>query len=573
MKNIYSSRLCLAFIMLASTHLLQAQVADGSIFMQGNYVEIGINECGVYGSSDEPPVGPLGAYHGINMNGLGYIADHEKDGWDVSTEPGQPVFCGDYFTPGSPEEGWAIQVGDVVYENHSTYCNPYEGYWFGDSLPDMPGANVLYSDSAGVKTAVWEGTLEQDSLNLFIRQTTVLPDTALYFTSEIEITNNGTEDLFDIYYIRNVDPDQDLDNCMTFMTHNTIVSNTPASDTAFVEAVGGACGCYFGTITVDPRARVSYGAFFLSPYKPSDAYNGLEVYALEGDLLCDCAVQITFKFDLAAGETTTVSYARLFDAADAPAALIALENIEAPSITADGAAVSGDALTLCEGQSTALAVDGPDGYTWTWEPADYLDIATGTNVVSTPGTDITYTVTGTDGTNTVSASVAIAVSPAIDLEMSSTPGIDGTATGTATAFVMEGGIAPFTYLWSNGATTATISGLEPGAYIVWVTDAAGCEATAAVTVGLANNLFDFDAEKVFQVYPNPATSAVTIDLTAIAGLQNHLQITNMNGAMVWETANTNTQLIQIDVADWPAGIYLLQINNEAGSFIQRLTVD
>lgn len=235
--------------------------------------------------------------------------------------------------------------------------------------------------------------------------------------------------------------------------------------------------------------------------------------------------------------------------------------------------MSGDALTLCEGQSTALAVDGPDGYTWTWEPADYLDIVTGTNVVSTPGTDITYTVTGTDGTNTVSASVAIAVSPAIDLEMSSTPGIDGTATGTATAFVMEGGIAPFTYLWSNGATTATISGLEPGAYIVWVTDAAGCEATAAVTVGLANNLFDFDAEKVFQVYPNPATSAVTIDLTAIAGLQNHLQITNMNGAMVWETANTNTQLIQIDVADWPAGIYFLQINNEAGSFIQRLTVD
>ena len=110
---------------MATTHMLQAQVADGSIFMQGNYVEIGINECGVYGSNDEPPIGPLGAYHGINMNGLGYIADHEKDGWDVSTEPGQPVFCGDYFTPGSPEEGWAIQVGDVVYENHSTYCNPY----------------------------------------------------------------------------------------------------------------------------------------------------------------------------------------------------------------------------------------------------------------------------------------------------------------------------------------------------------------------------------------------------------------------------------------------------------------
>ncbi|HCK20924.1 MAG TPA: hypothetical protein DHW15_01800, partial [Bacteroidetes bacterium] len=131
----------------------------------------------------------------------------------------------------------------------------------------------------------------------------------------------------------------------------------------------------------------------------------------------------------------------------------------------------------------------------------------------------------------------------MNLEMSSTPGMDGTATGTATAFVMDGGIAPFTYAWSNGATTASISGLEPGAYIVWVTDAAGCEATAAVTVGLANNLSDLDAEQVFQVYPNPASSAVTIDLTAIAGLQNHIQITGLNGAMMWETTNANAQLI------------------------------
>jgi hypothetical protein len=47
----------------------------------------------------------------------------------------------------------------------------------------------------------------------------------------------------------------------------------------------------------------------------------------------------------------------------------------------------------------------------------------------------------------------------------------------------------------------------------------------------------------------------------------------LNGAMMWETTNANAQLIQIDVAAWPAGVYFLQVTNEAGSFIQRLSVD
>ncbi|MFM7106628.1 MAG: MopE-related protein [Flavobacteriales bacterium] len=58
---------------------------------------------------------------------------------------------------------------------------------------------------------------------------------------------------------------------------------------------------------------------------------------------------------------------------------------------------------------------------------------------------------------------------------------NGTATVTTT-----GGAAPLTYLWSNGATTASISNLQIGQYTVTVTDAFGCTATATVSVG--NNL-------------------------------------------------------------------------------------
>lgn len=46
--------------------------------------------------------------------------------------------------------------------------------------------------------------------------------------------------------------------------------------------------------------------------------------------------------------------------------------------------------------------------------------------------------------------------------------------GTATA-VASGGVAPYSYLWANGATTASISGLTEGYYALTVTDAQGCQ--------------------------------------------------------------------------------------------------
>lgn len=50
---------------------------------------------------------------------------------------------------------------------------------------------------------------------------------------------------------------------------------------------------------------------------------------------------------------------------------------------------------------------------------------------------------------------------------------EGVSNG-AIDLVVNGGAAPFTYQWSNGATTQDIENLSPGDYSVYVTDANGC---------------------------------------------------------------------------------------------------
>ncbi|MFT5383465.1 MAG: gliding motility-associated-like protein, partial [Saprospiraceae bacterium] len=68
--------------------------------------------------------------------------------------------------------------------------------------------------------------------------------------------------------------------------------------------------------------------------------------------------------------------------------------------------------------------------------------------------------------------VALQLEEASDITAS-----DGSATVIVTA-----GIAPYTYLWSNGSTTQTINDLPPGLYCVTVTADNGCDEVSCISV-------------------------------------------------------------------------------------------
>ncbi|MCW3105059.1 MAG: hypothetical protein JWO09_3499 [Bacteroidetes bacterium] len=122
-----------------------------------------------------------------------------------------------------------------------------------------------------------------------------------------------------------------------------------------------------------------------------------------------------------------------------------------------------------------LAGTGPYAYQW---------IGGGTNYDQNGLSAGTYTVnvTGSGGcTSSATAVVSNGATPA-NLVINST-GVScyGAANGAATANV-SGGQPPYTFLWSNGATTSAISGLAPGTYSVTVTTANGCTTNGAVVI-------------------------------------------------------------------------------------------
>ncbi len=285
MKKLFRFVLALTATFSTSLSTLQAQLVGGSVFLKGQYVEAGICANGDFGAAS-PPAGYHPHTSTVSGGALGFVCDVAMDGWTTGT----PAYMGDYFTPGSPFEGWNLQIGSIRAQAHS--CAGFTG-------TGLTGANVAYTTSGSKVIGTWEGMFD----SMKIRQVTTLDTLALYFSLKITLINQASVPKNDIYYLRSLDPDNDQSwPGGGFYTNNTIQYQYPNPLSAtVVRAVGNSTTApvlSLGTADTNARALI-YGSWpIVSTIDLASVYNGTfagATYGAGGVYNGDVAVGIAFR--------------------------------------------------------------------------------------------------------------------------------------------------------------------------------------------------------------------------------------------------------------------------------------
>ena len=218
------------------------------------------------------------------------------------------------------------------------------------------------------------------------------------------------------------------------------------------------------------------------------------------------------------------------------------------TVTEPVALVGNSSITnpiLCAGGMATVSVSATGG------TAPY----TGIGSFSLSAGPQTFTVTDANGCTTTTVTTITEPTP-LSITTTSTDeilGNDGTASVTA-----SGGTAPYSITWQpGGMTTAAISGLTAGLYMVTVTDANGCGVTMEEQVGSQVGMSLLNLETALSVYPNPSATTITVSNSASI-VFDQVGVYTSEGRLLFEFALGGNEPRILDISSWSPGRYVLK---------------
>ncbi|GAA4890863.1 hypothetical protein GCM10023311_13940 [Flaviramulus aquimarinus] len=303
---------CLLFFILSvniTSAQLEAYEIDGEGWAKGNLVEIGINSKGVYGAttSKRPP-----SFHNNREVGnylFGFIANPLNDGWID--------YDGDFFSPGSPEEGFSIEINGINYSNNNDIST--------SQIPGkISGVNVISSDCfEDIAQISWEGNVNE----LNIKRYYSITQDGLFIQMTTFIKNLSDVTKTDVFFMHNVDPDNNVTLSDIYETDLEIISqaSSPTDQTCLVTASQNPLlipedmdGSNVSFYANNDKARVTFGGF--NNRSASNVWNGTDfLINTEGEtrLNVDEAISIAFNLgNINANESIRFTYYYILEEVD-----------------------------------------------------------------------------------------------------------------------------------------------------------------------------------------------------------------------------------------------------------------
>ncbi|OOM79042.1 toxin A [Clostridium puniceum] len=262
---------------------------ENDVFLGGNYLEVGVNKHGSFGTAIAAPTG----FHPVSRTNLGMVVD--GDGFEI----GEESKTGDFFLPGSPYESYV-----VAYKNS-------EGISTKAQVAERSGmlgiTNISTTDTSSGNTlsATTVGTTNDGKLK--ITQVVSFDVNDKYFNIHVTYENISESTLYDARYLRSVDPDQDADKNLDYTTKNSVIKNPPQDAKAIVIAKGNVTDEPFVYMASDSRARASVTRM-TDPYNEA-CYQEDGSNLLKPEALGDTWIAMTFDLgDIEPGKSVSLDF-------------------------------------------------------------------------------------------------------------------------------------------------------------------------------------------------------------------------------------------------------------------------
>ena len=275
-----SKKLSLLSAVLAGAFVMAGSAQAAPLTLEGNFVKVGVNDYGTFGSGGATSPGILHDPTGTGTFGIN-----------------------DYLTPGTPHDGFGVKSNETGFIQND---NSFGDGGFGTAAPTLlvgPAA-LGYANAA-----TWSG----GNSNLTITN-------SYFFNANdarvlVNTTITAVTGLTNLKFVRSEDPDPDVNAHGTFVTKNQR-GNTLFAPSDFIGSAGDVSGLFLGFLnnsgsTYAHNTLISGSC--CSTQDPDDVLAGGGATFPGAPDVGDYGLNMAWLIgDLAAGDSATISYYYVF---------------------------------------------------------------------------------------------------------------------------------------------------------------------------------------------------------------------------------------------------------------------